>query len=240
MSDPQGVSAPPLVEIIDVHKSYQAGDRRVDVLKGLSLTLADGERLGIVGESGVGKSTLLYIIGTLDKPTSGTLLYGGESIVDLTDPQLSHFRNHKIGFVFQFHYLLPDFSALENVMMPALIAGWNGHMARAAASDLLHDVGLSHRLTHRPGELSGGEQQRVAVARSLILEPKLVLADEPTGNLDPDTGREIEDIICELNECKGVGLIVTTHNRGLAARMNRQLELRQGNLYPHRVGPLAR
>ena len=127
-------------------------------------------------------------------------------------------------------HLLPDFTALENVMMPALISGWNGHKARAAASELLQNVGLSHRMTHRPGELSGGEQQRVAVARSLILEPNLILADEPTGNLDPDTGREIEDVICELNESKGVGLIVTTHNHGLAARMSRQLELRQGQL----------
>jgi lipoprotein-releasing system ATP-binding protein len=135
--------------------------------------------------------------------------------------------------VFQFHYLLPDFTALENVMMPALIARWSGQRARTAAVELLQAVGLSHRVTHRPGELSGGEQQRVAVARSLILEPKLILADEPTGNLDPDTGREIEDLICELNERSGVGLIVTTHNRLLAARMGRQLELRDGRLFPY-------
>jgi len=236
IGDSQGGSRSPLVEVKDVHKSYDAGERRVEVLHGLSLSLEPGERLGIIGESGVGKSTLLYIVGTLEKPTVGTLLYGGASITDLTDPELSRFRNHEIGFVFQFHYLLPDFTALENVMMPALIAGWNREKARAAASELLQNVGLTHRVTHRPGELSGGEQQRVAVARSLILEPKLVLADEPTGNLDPDTGREVEDVICELNESKGVGLIVTTHNRSLAARMNRQMELRQGQLFSYHSG----
>jgi len=235
MSDSRIASPEALVEARDVYKSYQAGERRVDVLQGLNLSLAEGERLGIVGESGVGKSTLLYLIGTLDKPTSGTLLYGGESITDLTDSQLSSFRNREIGFVFQFHYLLPDFTALENVMMPALIGGWSGQKARDAATELLQAVGLTQRVSHRPGELSGGEQQRVALARSLILEPKLVLADEPTGNLDPDTAEEVEDVICALNERKGVALIVATHNRGLAARMGRQLELRQGRLFPYRV-----
>jgi lipoprotein-releasing system ATP-binding protein len=230
MNDPLSGPVTALVEVKDVYKSYEAGERRVEVLRGVNLMLGQGERLGIIGESGVGKSTLLYLLGTLEKPTTGTLLYGGESITELTDRELSRFRNHEIGFIFQFHYLLPDFTAMENVMMPALISGWHGQKARAAASELLQNVGLSHRMTHRPGELSGGEQQRVAVARSLILEPNLILADEPTGNLDPDTGREIEDVICELNESKGVGLIVTTHNHGLAARMSRQLELRQGQL----------
>lgn len=233
MSDARNASRAPLVEVIDVCKSYRSGERQVDVLEGLSVRVAPGERLGIVGESGVGKSTLLYIIGTLDKPTSGTLLYEGEPLTGLSDAELSRLRNHEIGFVFQFHYLLPDFTALENVMMPALIADWSTQRAREAAHDLLAAVGLSQRITHRPGELSGGEQQRVAVARSLILEPKLVLADEPTGNLDPETGREIEDLICELNERQGAGLIVATHNRGLAARMGRQLELRQGRLFPY-------
>lgn len=239
MSEARADSRTPLVEVVDVYKSYRSGERQIDVLKGLGLILQQGERLGIVGESGVGKSTLLYIIGTLEKPTSGTLLYEGEPVMGLPDPELSRLRNHEIGFVFQFHYLLPDFTALENVMMPAMIAGWSGQRARTAAVELLETVGLSHRLTHRPGELSGGEQQRVAVARSLILEPKLVLADEPTGNLDPDTGKEIEDLICELNERNGVGLIVTTHNRGLAARMGRQLELRQGSLFPYDSGGVA-
>ena len=230
MNDPLSGPVTALVEVKDVHKSYEAGERRVEVLRGVNLTLGQGERLGIIGESGVGKSTLLYLLGTLEKPTTGTLLYGGESITELTDPELSRFRNREIGFIFQFHYLLPDFTAMENVMMPALISGWHDQKARAAAAELLQNVGLNHRMTHRPGELSGGEQQRVAVARSLILEPNLILADEPTGNLDPETGREIEDVICELNESKGVGLIVTTHNHGLAARMSRQLELRQGQL----------
>jgi len=233
MSDAKQASRAPLVEVIDIYKSYRSGERQVDVLQGLSLTVEPGERLGIVGESGVGKSTLLYIMGTLDKPTRGTLLYEGEPLIGLSDLELSRLRNHEIGFVFQFHYLLPDFTALENVMMPALIADWSTQRARKAANELLEAVGLSHRVTHRPGELSGGEQQRVAVARSLILEPKLVLADEPTGNLDPDTGREVEDLICELNERKGAGLIIATHNRGLAGRMGRQFELRQGRLFPY-------
>lgn len=213
-----------------LYKSYRDSEKRIDVLRGLDLCLRAGERLAIVGESGVGKSTLLYIIGTLEKPTGGTLLYHGEEVTHLSDPALSRWRNREIGFVFQFHYLLPDFDALENVMLPALIAGWSHGTARDAAGALLGTVGLLQRVHHKPGELSGGEQQRVAVARSLILEPKLVLADEPTGNLDPHTGADVEELICRLNEEKGVSLILTTHNRQLAARMGRQLELYEGRL----------
>ena len=221
-----------LIEIRGLAKSFTGGDRRVEVLAGLDLSLDEGERLAIIGESGVGKSTLLYIIGTLERPDQGTLHYEGRDVTRWSDDEVSRLRNRTVGFVFQFHHLLPDFSALENVMMPALIARWDASRAREAARELLDTVGLAHRLTHRPGELSGGEQQRVAIARSLILGPRVMLADEPTGNLDPGTAGEIEDLLCGLNEQRGLGLIVTTHNRHLAARMNRQLELRAGRLFP--------
>ena len=221
-----------LIEIRALAKSFTGGDRRVEVLADLDLSLDEGERLAIIGESGVGKSTLLYIIGTLERPDQGTLHYEGRDVTRWSDDEVSRLRNRTVGFVFQFHHLLPDFSALENVMMPALIARWDATRAGEAARELLDTVGLAHRLTHRPGELSGGEQQRVAIARSLILGPRVMLADEPTGNLDPGTAGEIEDLLCGLNEQRGLGLIVTTHNRQLAARMNRQLELRAGRLFP--------
>ncbi len=221
-----------LIEIRGLVKSYSSGERRVDVLADLDLALEQGERLAIIGESGVGKSTLLYIIGTLDRADRGTLRYDGQDVTGWSDDEISALRNRAIGFVFQLHHLLPDFNALENVMMPALIARWDRSRARASALELLDAVGLAHRLTHRPGELSGGEQQRVAIARALILGPRLMLADEPTGNLDPGTAGEIEDLLCGLNEERGLGLIVTTHNRHLAGRMNRRLELREGRLFP--------
>ena len=221
-----------LIEARGLAKSFSGGGKQVEVLADLDLSLSQGERLAIVGESGVGKSTLLYIIGTLERPDRGTLHYEGHDVTTWSDDEVSGLRNRTIGFVFQFHHLLPDFSALENVMMPALIARRDRPGARASALELLETVGLGHRLTHRPGELSGGEQQRVAIARSLILGPRVMLADEPTGNLDPATAGEIENLLCGLNEKRGLGLIVTTHNRQLAARMNRQLELRGGLLRP--------
>lgn len=221
-----------LIEVRGLAKSFSGGGKQVDVLADLDLSLSQGERLAIVGESGVGKSTLLYIIGTLERPDRGTLHYEGHDVTAWSDDEVSGLRNRTIGFVFQFHHLLPDFSALENAMMPALIARWDRSRARASALELLETVGLGHRLTHRPGELSGGEQQRVAIARSLILGPRVMLADEPTGNLDPATAGEIEDLLCGLNEKRGLGLIVTTHNRQLAARMNRQFELHDGRLRP--------
>ena len=204
----------------------------MDVLADLDLSVSPGERLAIVGESGVGKSTLLYIIGTLERPDRGVLCYEERDVTAWSDEEISRFRNRTIGFVFQFHHLLPDFNALENVMMPALIARWDRVRARQSAHDLLDTVGLADRVDHRPGELSGGEQQRVAIARSLILGPKLMLADEPTGNLDRATATGIEDLLCDLNEERGLSLIVTTHNRQLAQRMNRRLELRDGRLSP--------
>ena len=221
-----------LIEVQGLAKSFAGGGRQVEVLADLDLSLGEGERLAIIGESGVGKSTLLYIIGTLERPDRGALRYEGRDVTLWNDDEVSRLRNRTIGFVFQFHHLLPDFSALENVMMPALVARWERPRALEAARELLETVGLTHRLTHRPGELSGGEQQRVAIARSLILGPRVMLADEPTGNLDPATAGEIEDLLCGLNEDRGLGLIVTTHNRQLAGRMNRQLELRGGRLFP--------
>ena len=221
-----------LIEVRGLAKSFAGGGRQVEVLADLDLSLGEGERLAIIGESGVGKSTLLYIIGTLERPDRGALRYEGRDVTLWNDDEVSRLRNRTIGFVFQFHHLLPDFSALENVMMPALVGRWDRPKALEAARELLETVGLTHRLTHRPGELSGGEQQRVAIARSLILGPRVMLADEPTGNLDPATAGEIEDLLCGLNEDRGLGLIVTTHNRQLAGRMNRQLELRGGRLFP--------
>ncbi len=221
-----------LIEVRGLAKSFAGGGKRVEVLSNLDLSLRPSERLAIIGESGVGKSTLLYIIGTLERPDQGTLHYEGRDVTLWNDDEISRLRNRTIGFVFQFHHLLPDFTALENVMMPALIARWDRPKARESARELLETVGLEQRLTHRPGELSGGEQQRVAIARSLILEPRVMLADEPTGNLDPATAGEIEDLLCGLNEKRGLGLIVTTHNRQMAGRMNRQMELRDGRLFP--------
>ena len=215
-----------------MHKSFGFGGEEIHVLRGLDLELREGERLAIVGESGVGKSTLLHILGTLDRPTRGQVSYRETDLSKLNEAALAEFRNREIGFVFQFHYLLPDFDALENVMLPPLIQGWEWEKAREEAMKLLETVGLKERVTHRPGKLSGGEQQRVAVARSIILGPRLLLADEPTGDLDPHIGEEIQNLLFRLNEERGVAFIVATHNRPFAARVGRQMELREGRLFP--------
>jgi lipoprotein-releasing system ATP-binding protein len=221
-----------LLSVRDLEKSFSEGGEVIHVLRGINLDLNPGDRLAIVGESGVGKSTLLHILGTLDRPTHGQILYDGKPI-PLDDPTaLSEFRNQVIGFVFQFHYLLPDFSALENVMFPALISGMDAARAKSEALRLLTEVGLKDRVTHRPGKLSGGEQQRVAVARSVILQPKLILADEPTGSLDYRIGEEVQDLLFRLNAENRAALIVATHNREFAAKIGRQMELRAGRLYP--------
>jgi lipoprotein-releasing system ATP-binding protein len=214
-----------------IHKAYNEGGREIVVLRDLNLELKAAERLAIVGESGVGKSTLLHILGTLDRPTDGQLFYSGKELPWDDEVGLSAFRNREIGFVFQFHYLLPDFSALENVMLPALIQGMPPAQARELAEDLLETVGLKERMSHRPGKLSGGEQQRVSVARSVILKPKLILADEPTGSLDFRIGEGVQQLLFELNETRGVALIVATHNRDFAEKIGRQLELRDGQLF---------
>lgn len=216
----------------ELQKTFSEGGNDIHVLRGLDLDLAEGERLAVVGESGVGKSTLLHILGTLDRPNSGKILFAGKELPLNDETALCEFRNRRIGFVFQFHYLLPDFSALENVMFPALIQGVDPAEAKREASRLLDLVGLADRLTHRPGKLSGGEQQRVAVARSVILKPKLVLADEPTGSLDLRIGEDVQDLLFQLNEEHGIALIVATHNRQFATKIGRCVELREGRLAP--------
>ena len=221
-----------LLSVRGLHKSFVEGGEEIHVLRGLDLELEGGERLAVIGESGVGKSTLLHILGTLDRPTAGRILYQGKEVPTSDETALSHFRNQEIGFVFQFHYLLPDFSALENVMFPALIEGVESDRAREQAAALLEKVGLRDRMSHRPGKLSGGEQQRVAVARSVILEPKLILADEPTGSLDLRIGEEVQDLLFQLNEEKQIALIVATHNREFAKKIGRRVELKEGRLFP--------
>ena len=209
-------------------KSYGNGTKRVEVLKGVDLTFSQGEKAAIVGASGVGKTTLLHVLGTLDRPTSGKILYEGKDIYTLNAKNLALFRNREIGFVFQFHHLLPEFNALENTMMPCLIQGIPKEESVSRAEAILTLVGLKGRLSHKPGELSGGEQQRVAVARALVLEPKVLLADEPTGNLDTKTGESVFDLLQELNQIRGVTLIVVTHNLRLAEKLSRQIQLIDG------------
>jgi lipoprotein-releasing system ATP-binding protein len=215
-----------------LHKTFSEGGSEIHVLRGIDLDLAEGERLAIVGQSGVGKSTLLHILGTLDHPTKGKILFSGKELPLDDETLLCQFRNQQIGFVFQFHYLLPDFSALENVMFPALIQGVDEERARSEAEHLLEVVGLKDRLHHRPGKLSGGEQQRVAVARAVILKPKLVLADEPTGSLDLRIGEEVQDLLFRLNAEHNIALVVATHNRDFAEKIGRRVELKDGFLLP--------
>jgi lipoprotein-releasing system ATP-binding protein len=200
----------------------------LQVLAEVDLTLAPGDMVAVVGASGVGKSTFLQILGTLDLPTTGTIRFDGVELTTLSPTRLAEFRNRRIGFVFQFHHLLPEFTALENVMMPALIQRFPVAVAQKRARDILGRVGLSQRLTHRPGELSGGEQQRVALARAMVLEPALLLADEPTGNLDRATGEAIHELFLELNQERGSTLLVVTHNPELAALMPRRLRMVDG------------
>jgi lipoprotein-releasing system ATP-binding protein len=220
-----------LLAVRELHKSFVEGGNEIHVLRGVNLDLAEGERLAVVGESGVGKSTLLHILGTLDHFNAGTILFGGKELPVDDETALCQFRNRQIGFVFQFHYLLPDFSALENVMFPALVQGVEAGEARRQAEELLEVVGLKDRLSHRPGKLSGGEQQRVAVARAVILKPKLVLADEPTGSLDPRIGEDVQNLLFHLNEEHEIALIVATHNRQFAESIGRRAELREGFLF---------
>jgi lipoprotein-releasing system ATP-binding protein len=217
-----------LIQVQKLFKSYGNGTKRVEVLKGVDLTFSQSEKAAIVGASGVGKTTLLHVLGTLDRPTSGKILYEGKDIYTLNAKNLALFRNREIGFVFQFHHLLPEFNALENTMMPCLIQGIPKEESVSRAEAILTLVGLKERLSHKPGELSGGEQQRVAVARALVLEPKVLLADEPTGNLDTKTGESVFDLLQELNQIRGVTLIVVTHNLRLAEKLSRQIQLVDG------------
>ena len=217
-----------LLRTVDLHKSYHNGPVELAVLRGVDITVGAGEIISIVGASGVGKSTLLNLMGALDRPTVGTVLYEDQDIFKLTNRELTRFRNRELGFIFQFHHLLPEFSAIENVMMPTLIAGKKKEEARKLAADLLKSVGLEGRARHRPGELSGGEQQRVAVARALVNDPKVVLADEPTGNLDRKTSEEVHDLLWELNERMNQTFVIATHNENLARRSDRVIRLADG------------
>lgn len=218
------------IEAEKLRKEFRDGERRVSVLADVDLRVAPGERLGIIGESGIGKSTLLHLLGGLDRPTGGTVRIGDTDLSTCDDRSLASLRNERIGFVFQFHHLLGDFTAEENVMMPLLIAGESPERAARRSRELLARVGMEGRLSHRPGELSGGEQQRVAVARAIVRAPALVLADEPTGNLDPATAVEVETLLTELNREQGLTLVVVTHSERLARDMDRCLRLHGGKL----------
>ncbi|GJL60835.1 MAG: lipoprotein-releasing system ATP-binding protein LolD [Nitrospirales bacterium] len=224
----------PLVSIDNLCRSFQMGKQTVHVLNGISMSLARKEMVSIVGASGAGKSTLLHIMGTLDRPTSGKVLYEGKNMFRASETVLAGFRNRSIGFVFQFHHLLPEFTALENTYLPALIQKIPKQQAMDAAKSLLSEVGLSHRLHHKPGELSGGEQQRVAVARALIRHPDLVLADEPTGNLDTHTGDELFELLRKLNHTHGTAFVIVTHNEKLSLQTDRLIQLQDGQILEDR------
>ncbi len=220
-----------VLEVRGLRRSYTGvAGPDLHILRGVDLTLDRGEAVAIVGASGSGKSTLLHLLGALDRPTAGTVLLDGIDIGTLGDEEAAAIRNKRLGFVFQFHHLLLDFTALENVMVPALIQGESVAGARKQASALLDEVGLGDRIGHKPGELSGGEQQRVAVARALVNRPLVILADEPTGNLDTDTSEQVQDTLFALRDRYGVALVVVTHNRQLAARAERVLRLGLGVL----------
>ncbi len=216
------------IKVEGLSKTFWKGGQELRVLRDLDLHLGGGERVAVVGQSGSGKSTFLHVLGTLDRPTSGQIWFGDRRVFSRTDAELDALRNREIGFVFQFHHLLPDQDALHNVMLPALIGGESMSGARKRATHLLERVGLGQRLTHKPGELSGGEQQRVAIARALVRKPSLVLADEPTGNLDPGTASAIFDILMELNAEEGTTLVVVTHSMELASQFGRVLRLVDG------------
>jgi lipoprotein-releasing system ATP-binding protein len=219
-----------LLRVEGVHKSFATGEGRVEVLRGVDFSLQAGERLAIVGQSGVGKSTLLYILGTLDRPTAGHVYFRGYDLFAKSPQDLARFRSESLGFVFQFHHLLPEFDAVENVMMPGLVRGFDFGEMRQRAVAMLEEVDLGHRLHHRIGKLSGGERQRVAVARALVMNPPLLLADEPTGNLDPVTGERVEDLLLHMNRSRGTALVIVTHNPALASRLGRTVTLVEGKL----------
>ena len=220
----------PFVSVRGLGKTYLMGARRLEVLRDLSFDIAAGELVALTGPSGSGKSTFLHVLGTLDAPSGGQILYDGQDVFALGEEALASFRNQTIGFVFQSHHLLPEFTALENAMMPALIRRTPRPQAQARAEEVLALVGLSDRLAHRPGELSGGEQQRVALARALCLKPRLLLADEPTGNLDPKTADGIHALLLDLNASLGISAVVVTHNERLAETFPRRLRLTAGRL----------
>ncbi len=221
----------PLVVVTDLTKSFVHMGRELNVLKGIDLVIDEGDVVAIVGPSGAGKSTLLHCIGTLDLPTKGRIKLGDDELTGMPSSKLAAIRNKTIGFVFQFHHLLPEFNALENVMMPGLIQGKSRREMEGPARALLAEVGLTDRVTHRPGELSGGEQQRVALSRALVLSPKLILADEPTGNLDSATSEAMHELFFEINRKHGTTIVVVTHNNGFAQAMPRVVTMRDGKIH---------
>jgi lipoprotein-releasing system ATP-binding protein len=227
---------PPLAAT-GLEKVFIGGDgRELHILRGVDLSVSEGEVVAITGASGTGKSTLLHLLGALDRPTAGRVRVGGRDIANLGDEELARVRNLQIGFVFQFHHLLREFTALENVMMPALVAGAAREDAVRRARTLLAEVGLSERVSHKPRALSGGEQQRVAVARSLVNEPLMLLADEPSGNLDTETGRRLHELLFDLRDRLSLSIVIVTHDLGLAARADRRMELEAGRLTPSVAG----
>jgi len=223
-----------MVKIQNLAKSYPSGKGKLDVLKGASFGVHEGEMLGIIGQSGVGKTTLLHIIGTLDRPDNGSIYFEDKNILKMKNRGIVRFRNEQVGFVFQFYHLLPEFTALENIMMPLLIRGYNRYMARERATKILEDVGLFDRREHKPSELSGGEQQRVAIGRSIVCRPKLLLADEPTGNLDASTSDRITELLFSVARKENLTGIIVTHNQNIVQNCDRILLLHDGKLmaYP--------
>ncbi len=219
-----------MLELKDIYKSYKNNGNSIDVLKGISITINQGDTLAIIGASGAGKSTLLNIMGALELPSSGSVRINGRDTVNLDENALCRMRNREIGFVFQFHHLLPEFNAIENTLMPALISRMGQREAMEMAENMLAKVGLGNRLNHRIGELSGGEQQRVAIARALMMSPKILLADEPTGNLDRNTGKEIVDLLLRIREEDGLSMVIVTHNQQLADNMTKVMEIVDGKL----------
>lgn len=219
-----------MIEARGLTKSFGTTDGRVEVLRGIDLVIGDGERVAVVGTSGAGKTTLMHVLGALDRPTAGTVHFDGADIFTLKGAALDAFRNRTIGFVFQFHQLLPEFTALENVMMPALVARRSFREAAGMAAGLLAEVGLAHRLKHKPGQLSGGEQQRVAIARALVLSPQVLLADEPTGNLDSGTSEDIYRLLDQIHAARRLTMVIVTHNETHAARLDRILRIADGRL----------
>lgn len=219
-----------MIQVNHLEKQFMTPGGVIEVLRDINMHITTGERVAVMGTSGAGKTTLMHILGGLDQPTSGEVIFEGLSLSDLRGPALDAFRNQTIGFVFQFHQLLPEFSAVENVMMPLLISGCARLEAADKATTLLQEVGLGHRLTHKPGALSGGEQQRVAIARALVREPRLLLADEPTGNLDSGTSDEILALLNQMHQSRGLTMIIVTHNTPLATSLDRVLKLEDGVL----------
>ncbi|HYM37596.1 MAG TPA: ABC transporter ATP-binding protein [Nitrospiraceae bacterium] len=219
-----------MIQVVNIQKSFRMNGYTLNVLKGITLDIARGEMIAIVGASGAGKSTLLHMLGTLDRPTSGSVLFDGQDVFALSEDAQAEFRNKRIGFVFQFHHLLPEFTALENTFLPALIQNRQADDAQKEAMQLLADVGLGERLHHKPGELSGGEQQRVAVARALMQRPDLVLADEPTGNLDTHTGEALFGLLRKLNKDRGTTFVIVTHNDKLSAQADRIIRMEDGQI----------